>query len=80
AQHAEALGKKDAFTGVCSRINEKNALLQDACEASAPKTVQRMPRLQKQLVTTLMNTNNVYYRFCHSMHNEFYDKAQPAFA
>lgn len=78
ALNAESLGKKDAYLlAFAVAVNEKNAALQEAFQ----KEAQAQGATDKELAeviscTSLMNANNVYYRFRHFMEEEFYNNAQ----
>ena len=78
ALNAESLGKKDAYLlALAVATNEKNLLLQEAFENSAKEHGATDTEIAEVIsCTSLMNANNVYYRFRHFMHEEFYDKAQ----
>ena len=78
ALNAESLGKKDAYLLALSiATNEKNALLQETFENHAKDHGATDAEIAEVIsCTSLMNANNVYYRFRHFMHEEFYDKAQ----
>ncbi|HUC80890.1 MAG TPA: carboxymuconolactone decarboxylase family protein [Flavisolibacter sp.] len=78
ALNAESLGKKDAYLlALAVAVNEKNNLLQETFEASAREHGANDAEVAEVIAcTSLMNANNVYYRFRHFMHEEFYDKAQ----
>ena len=78
ALNAESLGKKDAYLlAFAVAVNEKNSLLQETFEASAREHGATDAEIAEVIsCTSLMNANNVYYRFRHFMHEEFYDKAQ----
>ncbi|WP_207492920.1 carboxymuconolactone decarboxylase family protein [Aridibaculum aurantiacum] len=78
ALNAESLGKKDAFLLALSvAVNEKNNVLQSAFETSARANGATDAEIAEVIsCTSLMSANNVYYRFRHFMHEEFYDKAQ----
>jgi alkyl hydroperoxide reductase subunit D len=78
ALNAESLGKKDALLLALSvATNEKNLLLQETFENMAKEHGATDAEIAEVIsCTSLMNANNVYYRFRHFMHEEFYDKAQ----
>jgi alkyl hydroperoxide reductase subunit D len=78
ALNAESLGKKDAYLlALAVAINEKNVLLQETFENMAKEQGATDAAIAEVIsCTSLMNANNVYYRFRHFMHEEFYDKAQ----
>lgn len=78
ALNAESLGKKDAYLlAVAVAVNEKNAVLQEAFEKSALTQGATDKDIAEVIsCTSLMNANNVYYRFRHFMEDEFYNKAQ----
>jgi alkyl hydroperoxide reductase subunit D len=77
ALSAETLGSKTArLIGLAVAANERNDKLQAAFEASARAEGATDAEIAEVIAcTSLMNTNNVYYRFRHFMHDEFYDKA-----
>jgi alkyl hydroperoxide reductase subunit D len=77
ALSAETLGAKTArLIGLAVAANERNDKLQAAFEASARAEGATDAEIAEVIAcTSLMNTNNVYYRFRHFMHDEFYDKA-----
>ncbi|MDB5251689.1 MAG: alkylhydroperoxidase [Flaviaesturariibacter sp.] len=77
ALNAESLGKKDAtLIAFAIAVNEKNAALQEAFETQARAAGATDADVAETIAcTSLMNANNVYYRFRHFLHDEFYDKA-----
>jgi alkyl hydroperoxide reductase subunit D len=76
--NAESLGKKEAYLiAFAVAVNEKNTVLQQSFEQKAKEQGATEAELAEVIsCTSLMNANNVYYRFRHFMHDEFYDKAQ----
>lgn len=76
--NAESLGKKDAYLlAFAVAVNEKNAVLQEAFQKGALAEGATDKDLAEVIsCTSLMNANNVYYRFRHFMDEEFYNKAQ----
>lgn len=78
ALNAESLGGKDAtLLALAVAVNEKNAVLQQAFEQRALEQGATAAEIAEVIAcASLMNANNVYYRFRHFMHDEFYDKAQ----
>ncbi|MBB1283173.1 carboxymuconolactone decarboxylase family protein [Flavisolibacter sp. BT320] len=78
ALNAESLGKKDAhLIALAVAVNEKNTVLQQSFETRALEQGATAAEVAEVIAcTSLMNANNVYYRFRHFMHDEFYDKAQ----
>ncbi|GAB4093685.1 carboxymuconolactone decarboxylase family protein [Flaviaesturariibacter terrae] len=74
---AESLGAKTAsLIGLAVAVNEGHEGLQSAFRARALESGATEAEAAEVLAcTSLMNTNNVYYRFRHFMHEEFYDKA-----
>lgn len=78
ALNAESLGKKDAcLIAFAVAVNEKNTVLQQSFEQRALEQGATPAEIAEVMAcTSLMNANNVYYRFRHFMHDEFYDKAQ----
>ena len=77
ALNAESLGKKDAYLlAYAVAVNEKNILLQNAFASSAKENGATDAEIAETMsCASLMAANNVYYRFRHFMHEEFYDKA-----
>ena len=77
ALNAESLGRKDAYlVAFAITVNEKNVLLQEAFEKAALDNGATDEEIAEVIAcTSLMSANNVYYRFRHFMHDEFYDKA-----
>jgi lipoyl-dependent peroxiredoxin subunit D len=75
---AETLVKKEAFLLAYSvAVNEKNVALQKAFAQSATQEGATDKELAEVVsCTSLLNANNVYYRFRHFMHEEFYNTAQ----
>ncbi len=75
---AETLTKKEAFLLAYSvAVNEKNEALQKAFAQSATQEGATDKELAEVVsCTSLLNANNVYYRFRHFMHEEFYNNAQ----
>lgn len=78
ALNAESLGKKDAYLlAFAVAVNEKHTSLKNTFESSAREQGATDAEIAEVLAcTSLMNANNIYYRFRHFMHEEFYDKAQ----
>jgi alkyl hydroperoxide reductase subunit D len=77
ALNAETLGKKDAsLLAFAIAVNEKNTALQGPFEARARAAEATDAEIAETIAcTSLMNANNVYYRFRHFLHDEFYDTA-----
>lgn len=75
---AETLVKKEAFLLAYSvAVNEKNIALQKAFAQSATQEGATDKELAEVVsCTSLLNANNVYYRFRHFMHEEFYNTTQ----
>ena len=75
---AETLTKKEAaLLALSVAVNEKVAALQTAFEQSATAEGATEKEIAEVIgCTSLLNANNVYYRFRHFMHEEFYDNAQ----
>jgi alkyl hydroperoxide reductase subunit D len=77
--NAGTFTKKEAYLlAYAVAVHEKNEVLQKAFGAFAEKE----GALDKELAeiiscTSLLNANNVYYRFRHFMHDEFYNNTQP---
>lgn len=78
ALSAETLAKKEAHLLAYSvAVNEKNEALQKAFAQSATNEGATDKELAEVVsCTSLLNANNVYYRFRHFMHEEFYNNAQ----
>lgn len=78
ALSAESLTKKEAYLiAFAIAVNEKNVLLQQAFEKSAKEAGTNEKEIAEAIsCTSLMNANNVYYRFRHFMEEEFYNNAQ----
>lgn len=78
ALNAESLGKKDAYLmALAVAVNEKVAVLQEAFEKSSREHGATDKEIAEAIsCTSLMNANNVYYRFRHFMNEEFYNTAQ----
>lgn len=78
ALNAESLGSRDAYLiALAVAVNEKNTVLQQTFKQRALE-LGALPAEVAEVIacTSLLNANNVYYRFRHFMHDEFYDKAQ----
>ncbi len=75
---AETLTRKEAFFIALSiAVNEKNDLLKNAFISKAEAEGATEKEIAEVIAcTSLMNANNIYYRFRHFMHDEFYDTAQ----
>jgi lipoyl-dependent peroxiredoxin subunit D len=75
---AETLTRKEAYLISFSiAVNEKNELLKNAFSAKAVSEGATEKEIAEVIAcTSLMNANNIYYRFRHFMHDEFYDTAQ----
>ena len=78
ALNAESLEKKEAYLiAFAVAVNEKNTALQQSFEQRALEQGATAAEVAEVTsCTSLMNANNVYYRFRHFMNDEFYDKAQ----
>lgn len=78
ALNAETLSKKEAYlVAVAVAANEKNTELQRSFEQFALEHGATEQEVAEVLsCTSLLNANNVYYRFRHFMHDEFYNNAQ----
>src|SRR2546423_3017743 len=78
ALNAETVTKKEAYLIAFSvAANEKRDVLQKTFEQSAAALGATEKELAEVLsCMSLLNANNVYYRFRHFMHDEFYDNAQ----
>lgn len=75
---AETLAKKEAYLlAYAVAANEKVQALQNALAKSAIAEGATDKELAEVIsCTSLLNANNVYYRFRHFMHEEFYNNAQ----
>jgi alkyl hydroperoxide reductase subunit D len=78
ALSAETLTKKDAYLlAYAVAANEKNEVLQKAFQQLAVQEGSLDKELAEVLsCMSLLNANNVYYRFRHFMHEDFYNNAQ----
>jgi len=76
---AATLTKKEAYLiGVAVAVNEKHAVLQAAFEKLAQQEGANDKEITEAIsCTSLMNANNVFYRFRHFVNKEFYT-ATPA--
>ncbi|PZF71460.1 alkylhydroperoxidase [Taibaiella soli] len=74
------LNKKEAYLLALSvAVNEKHTILIDAFDALARKEGATDAEIaETHACTALMNTNNVFYRFRHYMHNVDFYNNQPA--
>lgn len=79
ALSSKHINKKESYLlalGVA--INEKHLALQESFERLALKEGANEAEVAEVIsATSLMNVNNVFYRFRHFMDNEFYTQAQP---
>ncbi|RYY86013.1 MAG: alkylhydroperoxidase [Chitinophagaceae bacterium] len=77
ALQAESLGAKSAYLiALAVAVNEGHEALQESFRKKAIEAGATGAEAAEVLAcTSLMNTNNVYYRFRHFLHDEFYDKA-----
>lgn len=75
---ATTLQKKEAYLiAVAVMVNEKNNLLQEAFTKLALGEGANEKEIAEVIsCASLMATNNVYYRFRHFMHEDFYNNAQ----
>lgn len=75
---AETITKKEAYLlAYAVAANEKNVVLQKAFQQAAVNEGANEKELAEVLsCMSLLNANNVYYRFRHFMHEEFYNNAQ----
>ncbi|MEI6947429.1 carboxymuconolactone decarboxylase family protein [Paraflavisolibacter sp. H34] len=75
---AASLTRKEAYLlALAVAANEKNTVLQEAFGQFAEKEGATDKEVAEVLsCMSLLNANNVYYRFRHFMHDEFYDNAQ----
>jgi alkyl hydroperoxide reductase subunit D len=78
ALSAETLTKKESYLAALAvAANEKNAVLQKAFTQLAGNEGATEKEIAEVLsCTSLLNANNVYYRFRHFMQDEFYNNAQ----
>lgn len=76
ALNAESLNKKEAYLiAFAVAVNEKNTALQQSFEQQALAQGATAAEIAEVIsCTSLMNANNVYYRFRHFMNDEFYEK------
>ena len=77
ALNTETLNKREAFLlAYAVAVNEKNEILQRAFAQKATSEGATDKELAEVIsCTSLLNANNVYYRFRHFMHEEFYNNA-----
>lgn len=77
ALNAETLTKKEAYLlAYAVAVNEKNEKLQQAFSSLATQNEANEKELAEVVsCTSLLSANNVYYRFRHFMHDEFYNNA-----
>ncbi|WP_295123131.1 carboxymuconolactone decarboxylase family protein [uncultured Chitinophaga sp.] len=77
ALDAATLNKKEAYLiGVAVAMNEKLGTLQSAFEKLATEAGATEKDIAETIsCTSLMNANNVYYRFRHFVNKEFYTNA-----
>jgi alkyl hydroperoxide reductase subunit D len=75
---AETLSKKEAYLlALAAATNEKNSTLQNAFTAFVKAEGANEKEIAETIsCTSLLTANNVYYRFRHFMHDEFYNNAQ----
>ncbi|KIC94811.1 alkylhydroperoxidase [Flavihumibacter solisilvae] len=78
ALNASTLQKKEAFlVALAVTVNEKNETLQNAFAAKATAEGATDQEIAEVIgCASLMAANNIYYRFRHFMHEEFYNNAQ----
>lgn len=71
---AATLNKKEAYLiGLAVAVNEKNVILQQSFEKLALQEGANEKEVAEVIsCTSLMNANNVYYRFRHFVNKEFY--------
>jgi lipoyl-dependent peroxiredoxin subunit D len=76
--NAGTFTKKEAYLlAYAVAVNEKNEVLQKAFGAFAEKEGASDKELAEIIsCSSLLNANNVYYRFRHFMHDEFYNNTQ----
>jgi alkyl hydroperoxide reductase subunit D len=77
ALNSKNLSKKEGLLLALSvAFNEKHAVLQDSLQRLAQKEGATDAEIAEIIAaTSLMNVNNVFYRFRHFVDNEFYDQA-----
>jgi alkyl hydroperoxide reductase subunit D len=77
ALSAETITKKEAYLlAYAVAANEKNEVLQKAFQQLAVQEGSSDKELAEVLsCMSLLNANNVYYRFRHFMHDDFYNNA-----
>lgn len=78
ALNTESLTKKEAyFISLSISANEKNDALKNAFITKAIEEGANEKEIAEVIAcTSLMNANNVYYRFRHFMNDEFYNTTQ----
>ena len=78
ALSAETLTKKEAYLlAYAVAANEKSEMLQKAFQQLSVQEGSSDKELAEVLsCMSLLNANNVYYRFRHFMHDDFYNNAQ----
>ena len=71
------INKKEAYLlALSAAVNEKHIALQESFERLALKEGATEAEIGEVIAaTSLMNVNNVFYRFRHFLDNEFYDQA-----
>lgn len=74
ALNSEDLSRKEAYLiGIAVAANEDNAILQNAFESLAQENEASLQEIAEAVAcTSLLNANNVFYRFRHFTKKEFY--------
>jgi len=77
--NTQYISRKEALLlAVAVAVNEKSGLLQESFTSLAKETGATEAEIAEMIAcTSLMNTNNVFYRFRHFMQKDFYNN-QPA--
>lgn len=77
ALNAETLTRKEAYLiALAVAVNEKHSILREAFTRKAINEGASEKDIAETIAcTSLLNANNVYYRFRHFMHEEFYNNA-----
>jgi len=74
ALNSEDLSRKEAYLiGIAVAANEDNAILQNAFESLAQENEASLQEIAEAVAcTSLLNANNIFYRFRHFTKKEFY--------
>ena len=77
AVSVETLSRKEAYLiALAVAVNEKHTVLREAFTRKAVSEGASDKEIAETIAcTSLLNANNVYYRFRHFMHEEFYNNA-----